>query len=1507
MLNNYTVEFDALGATLPLTVVSGGGSFSGTHFTSNAISQALGYNFVFHDANNCGNVTVSGLAGCNCVSNAGTMDLNLIQQCADLPATAIHNGDGVLDADDALRFILHTNPATPLGTILGWSPTPTFGFAAPMQEGVTYYISSVAGNVLPDGTVDLNDPCLSVSQGTPIVFYVTPGASLDTLAQICTGQTFDLPVTLTGVAPFTLTYALDGISQPPVANIASTPYVLSLQPADTVTVTVVSVSDAHCTVAGNSTATIAVNAAPQITNVQTNCDFNNNTYTVSFNLSGQAPYTITGVAGFLLGNQFTSIPISSSTPAYSITVTDGLACGQGTFSGTANCMCQTSAGSMNPAQVEACAGTTVTAIHNGDQTVQANDAFVFVLHTNSGVPLGTILATSPTPSFAFAPGVTVPGTVYYVSAIAGNDNGSGAPDPNDPCYSISTSAPVTWRIPPSAAVSGNYDICPGDAQDITVTFNGEAPFDFTYLANGQSNSGTSATSAAIISAVVAQSTSYTLSAVQDSAGCAGSVGGQADITVHTTPDAVNFDLNCSPDNLTYTIDFDVINANLSLVNINLPGTYNPATGHYTSNPIPMPNPYVIIVTDNWLCGKDSLGGVPVCNCITDAGTLSQTAQSLCYGVGVSTTPATGTVLDNNDSLLYFLVAGTTPANWQIIDTSDTPSFPFPPQITPNTIYHIVAAAADETPTGIDLNDPCLSIANGPAVLWHPPVTGNLSGFAQICGGDTILFAAQLTGGAPYQLLYAANGVNQTPQMALGNSFAIQVIPLSTVTFNLVSITSVYGCTGTVSGSATVEVVPPPQIIDVVQICDFDNQTYVVQFQIGNGAAANPVYTVSGLGGSLNDSTFTSIVIPADQDFSFSVTNPTGCSSTYSDQSACLCTTDAGSLVQTPVNACVGAQVQVPIAGAPVLDADDVVYYVLCEDPALLPDGIIGVNQTPDFTFQSNMIPEITYYVVATAGNAGSGGLVDFNDPCHSVSSPVEITFHAIPTATLSGDTTICSGGGAAFKIQFTGVGPFNFVFANNGANQAPISAPQNSFNLTTNNVQAQQIFTLVSLQDTWCPGIVDGQATVDLIMPSGALSGDETVCMGESATLSLDVEGAGLYNVVLSGGATPIVLNNLQNDTTIEVNVMTATNYTISSLQSVNPACPGQISGGANIVIDVPSLDATLSDYNGFNVSCPNGDDGVASLTVSGGVSPLSFQWSNGATAQNLNGLSAGSYSVTLTDGEGCTALDSVQLIAPPELFVEATGDSPRCFGDSDGTLTITGVSGSPGPYTFSLDGTSYGSSDVFPFVIENLPSTTYELETTDANGCTTFTEITVPAAEELLLNLGPDTTIHLGDSLLLVGMTNALVADSILWLPTTALQQPDMLETWTKPEQTIRYQLFLIDENGCKANDEILIRVNKKGRVFIPSIIAPGSGSNAILAVFGGPEVTNVNFLRVYDRWGECVYEGRDLSPHNSSEGWDGRWRGKDLPPAVYVYVVEVAYIDGTTELFKGDVTLFH
>ena len=141
-----------------------------------------------------------------CPTDAGTMLPQTLHACINEPATLTHNGEEVLDNDDLLQFILFSDPADTLGSIIAVSNTPTFTFnPATMQTGVTYYVAAIAGNNV-GGNVDLNDPCLDISNAAELIWHPLPEVVLQTdNSDVCAGGCRTLTAVLTGTPPFTLT------------------------------------------------------------------------------------------------------------------------------------------------------------------------------------------------------------------------------------------------------------------------------------------------------------------------------------------------------------------------------------------------------------------------------------------------------------------------------------------------------------------------------------------------------------------------------------------------------------------------------------------------------------------------------------------------------------------------------------------------------------------------------------------------------------------------------------------------------------------------------------------------------------------------------------------------------------------------------------------------------------------------------------------------------------------------------------------------------------------------------------------------------------------------------------------------------------------------------------------------------------------------------------------------------------------------------------------------------
>ena len=119
-------------------------------------------------------------------------------------------------------------------------------------------------------------------------------------------------------------------------------------------------------------------------------------------------------------------------------------------------------------------------------------------------------------------------------------------------------------------------------------------------------------------------------------------------------------------------------------------------------------------------------------------------------------------------------------------------------------------------------------------------------------------------------------------------------------------------------------------------------------------------------------------------------------------------------------------------------------------------------------------------------------------------------------------------------------------------------------------------------------------------------------------------------------------------------------------------------------------------------------------------------------------------------------------------------------------------------------------------------------------------------------------------------------------------------------------YAIEVTDINGCKARDEINIQVKLKKNVWWPNIFTPNEdGENDGFTIYGDKGLDKIEWLRIYDRWGELVFETHNIDPNEYLLGWDGTFKGKDVVPGVYVFITNVKFIDGSNGLYKGDVTV--
>ena len=248
----------------------------------------------------------------------------------------------------------------------------------------------------------------------------------------------------------------------------------------------------------------------------------------------------------------------------------------------------------------------------------------------------------------------------------------------------------------------------------------------------------------------------------------------------------------------------------------------------------------------------------------------------------------------------------------------------------------------------------------------------------------------------------------------------------------------------------------------------------------------------------------------------------------------------------------------------------------------------------------------------------------------------------------------------------------------------------------------------------------------------------------------------------------------------------------------------------------------------------------------------------------------------------------------------------PLCFGDQTDVIVLDPQGGTGSDYFFQINNGGLISTDS----VAQLPADTYSIVVVDSTGCESEEIIiTITNPPQLMIDAGPDTTLELGDQSYVINASIASDAplSTILWSPAEGLSCIDCEDPTVTSFVTQFYTVTVTDINGCTSEDEILITINNDRQVYIPNIFTPNEdGINDIFQVFTGNGITGINYIKVFDRWGGLVYERNDVMPSTvGTEGWDGTRKNVDMPPGVYVYMVEVSFADEVDILYSGDVSI--
>ncbi|MCP9237456.1 gliding motility-associated C-terminal domain-containing protein [Lewinella sp. JB7] len=550
---------------------------------------------------------------------------------------------------------------------------------------------------------------------------------------------------------------------------------------------------------------------------------------------------------------------------------------------------------------------------------------------------------------------------------------------------------------------------------------------------------------------------------------------------------------------------------------------------------------------------------------------------------------------------------------------------------------------------------------------------------------------------------------------------------------------------------------------------------------------------------------------------------------------------------------------------------------------------------PTRTNNINNLTAGTYSVTISDANACQ----PFFDTTFVINDPVGITGDfAIDDVSCPDETT--ADGSATFSARLSDgtAGTFDFFWSTgdtirnqasstlNNLTRGPISVTVTDGNcpqVFTDTIGSPENFTFdQQIEDASCNGQANGAATVSV---SGGTPGYtfDWVDRTETGNAITDVK-AGIYPLVITDA------NGCSPDT----------------LQVV-------VGQPDPLVLEVDPLLTTP------RVTCAGDEDGTLAVYLSStNNNPLGdnpYSWSANVADNDdevANNLAPGTYGVTVTDTEGCQ--DSVQytILEPSPIFFTVEDIlPPLCFGETT-TISIDtafgGQSSDLGDFTFTLN------DDGFLFPADQ-PGTTFAGEVLvtvfDSVGCTATDSFSVQQPPEIVIDLPERITVELGDSLRQLTPLISPATDTYTyqWTPADFLSSDTIRDPFIFPLQSRDYTLTVTNQNGCQSLADIYVEVDANRNIYIPNAFSPNQdGRNDDFRIYACRGVVGITQLNIFNRWGGLVHELTNI-PANCLDGtvlWDGMAAdGKRVDPGVFVYTVEVLFLDGVRLLYRGDIAV--
>jgi gliding motility-associated-like protein len=434
--------------------------------------------------------------------------------------------------------------------------------------------------------------------------------------------------------------------------------------------------------------------------------------------------------------------------------------------------------------------------------------------------------------------------------------------------------------------------------------------------------------------------------------------------------------------------------------------------------------------------------------------------------------------------------------------------------------------------------------------------------------------------------------------------------------------------------------------------------------------------------------------------------------------------------------------------------------------------------TPGYTYAWTGPSSFTATTANLTGRSAGAYTVTVTDAnACTTTATATITQPAVLTTTITSVSNVLCNGGSTGSVNLTvagGTTPYSFAWTGT------------SFTASTEDISslAAGTYNVTVTDSKGCTSTSTATVTQPVALSATAVV-TNVACFGAST---------GAINVTAAGGTTPYTYST------------DGTTFQSSS------ALTGLAAGTFTVTVKdangcIVTLSKTITQPASFtasttvtNLLCNGASTGAATLTVNGGTSPYTYAWTGPssftATTANISSRPAGTYNVTVTDQNNCTATASAVITQPTAISVTAANTNVSCNGGSNGTLTVTATGGTPG-YTYSINGTTFQASNSFT----GLAAGSYTITVKDANNCTSSTikVITQPAVLAITDDgTSPASCANTTDGASFITPTGGSAPYTYAWTGPSSFTSTTQDQVYNLAPGT--YSVTVTDANACSA-----------------------------------------------------------------------------------------------------------